>query len=238
MTLANFKSLVAGYVNRTAASLTSVNSQDILLDSINTARRAAQRDHTFELNRFEDAYLTTSAAGAAWTTGCKTTPGGATAVLMRRVDEVWNYSTATIGATTYYPRTTRIDFSYSGQFKREMVTVSNNQSVSSPQDYYVQNKFAYATGVNLYVTTVVDATETYKLVGIKWLDDLADGDAADIFLTYYTDWLKWATLAQLNVYLKDNERFPVDMQVMNRAWESVKQHDGSISNMGESTSLD
>lgn len=237
MTLANFKLMIAAYMNRSSASLTSVNSQDILLESINSARRGAQRDHTFESNRTEDAYLSTSAAGGDWTTGCKTTPGGGTAVLMRRIDEVWNYATATT-PSTYYPRTTRVDFSYSGQFKRELVTVSDNMLVTNPQDYYIQNKFAYAVGTKLYVTTVVDAAVIQKLVGIKWLDDLADGDPADIFLTYYTDWLKWATITQLNVYLKDSERFPVDVNVLARSWESVKQHDGSIANMGESMSLD
>ena len=68
MTLANFKSMIAAYVTRASGSLTSVNSQDILLQAINDARRAAQRDHNFELNRTEDAYLSTHLGGAAWTT--------------------------------------------------------------------------------------------------------------------------------------------------------------------------
>lgn len=234
MTLANFKQQVANMMNRTLASLTSDNSQDMLLMAMNDARRAAQRDHEFELNRTEDAYLSTSASGANWQTGCKTTPGGATAVLMRRIDEVWNYSTST-AAATFYPRTTRIDFSYSGQFKRELATQSDR--LTNPQDYAVQNRFAYCIGSTLYVTTVTSAT-IQKLVGVKFLDDLADGADPDIFLTYFPDWLRYATIAALNVYLKDSERFPIDQKVMDRLWQSVKQYDGGIANMGESVNLD
>jgi hypothetical protein len=233
MTIANFKLMVAAYMNRTAASLV-VSSQDLLLQAMNDARRAAQRAHAFELLRTEDAYLTTSQAGADWTTGCKTTPGGATALLMRRVDEVWNYGTATT-PSTHYPRTTRMDFGYSGEFKRELPT--NDSALIRPQDYIISRKFAYCVGTKLYVTTVTAET-TYKLVGIQWLDDLTGAESADVFLTYYTDWFKYATIAALNIYLKDTERFPVDVNVMEAMWQNVKNHDGSIANMGESATLD
>jgi hypothetical protein len=92
-------------------------------------------------------------------------------------------------------------------------------------------------GAQLYVTTVASAT-IYKLVGIKWLDDLAGTEDPDIFLTYFTGWFKYATLAALNVYLKDNERFPVDEKVLTREWGIVTSMDGSISQMGESADLD
>lgn len=235
MTIANFKSMIAAYVNRTAGSLTSVNGIDILLAAMNDARRAAQRDHNFELNRVEDAYLATHVGGANWQTGCKTTPGGATAILMKRIDEVWNYTTATVGATTYYPRTTRIDFSYTGAFKRELPTI-DYRSIW-PNTATLDNQFAYANGSTLFVTSSTTSTN-YKLVGIKWLDDLADGGSEDIFLTYFTDWFKWATIAALNVYLKDSERFGIDAAVLHRSWESVKTYDGTIANMGESMTLD
>lgn len=236
MTLANFKSLVLAYVNRDSASLTSVNSQDILLGAINDARRAAQRMHDFELCKTEDAYLTTHAGGALWTTGCKTTPGGGTAIEMKRVDEVWNYSSNVIGATTYYPRSTRVDYSYSGRFKRELSTSGNPRYDQTVQDA-VNEKFAYTTGPRLFVTTVNTATH-FKLVGIQWLSDLADGDSPDIFLTYFTDWLKYATIAALNTYLPASERFAIDAAILDGLWNGVKFHDGNIANMGEAISGD
>lgn len=237
MTISEFKDMVAAYLNRTAASLVTANSLDLLLRAMNDARVAAQRDHMFELNRTENAYLVTSVAGANWQTGCTLTPGG-TAMVMRRIDEVWNYSTSlTTGGTTYYPRTTRIDFSYSGQMKRELPTVDNRNYYANPQDYSVQARFAYCIGNKLFVTTMVSETSV-KLVGIQWLPDLVDADPPDIFLTYFVDWFKWATLTALNVYLKDSERFPVDTTVLQRSWDSVKNYDGSVANMGESVNLD
>ena len=234
MTIANFKVMLAAYLNRPAASLV-VGAVDLLLEAMNDARRAAQRAHAFELLRTENAFLGTSQAGANWQTGCKTTPGGATAMLMRRVDEVWNYSVST-APTTCYLRTTRIPFSYSGQFRREL-PVADSQQIQYPLDYFLTNRFAYAVGPMLFVTTV-NAVTNYKLVGIQWLDDLSGAEGPDIFLTYYTDWFKYATLGALNVYLKDSERFPIDATLMDAMWTSVKAHDGMIANMGESVDLD
>ncbi len=227
--------MIAAYMNRTAASFT-VNTQDIILQAMNDARRAAQRAHTFELNRTEDAYLGTHLGGANWMTGCTTTPGGMTSLLMVRIDEVWNYSPYLISPTTYYVRTSRVPFSYTGQFKRNLPTITdrvelNTISVNS------QNQFAYAVGNQLFVSATTNLTY-YKLVGIKYLDDLTGSEDPDIFLTYFTDWFKYATIEALNIYLKDSERFPIDNAAMSKMFETVKTLDGSIANMGESSNLD
>jgi len=237
MTVANFKSMIAAYMNRTVASLTSDNSQDILLQAMNDARRGAQRDYCFEICKTEDAYLATHIGGANWMTGCKTTPGGNTAVLMRRIDEVWNYGTQAVGATTYYPRTTRVDFSYSGQFKRELLTSGDDVSLNYTAASVGSRKFAYATGSSLFLANTTTST-IVKLVGIKWLDEMTAASDEDIFLVYFTDWFKYATIAALNVYLKDSERFSIDMVAMEREWASVKMMDSTMANMGEYTTLD
>lgn len=235
MILASFKNMVAGYLTRTVASF-SDGTTDYLLQAMNDARRAAQRAHDFELNRTEDAYLTTTAAGANWLTGCKTTPGGATAVLMKRLDEVWNYNTTTINAASAYLRTSRIDFADTGGVKRGFPKVYGQDFAYTPvgNSSPVQ---AYANGPKLYLTGMTTSA-TVKLVGIKFLDDLADGDDPDIFLTYFTDWLKLATIGHLNVYLKDSERFPIDETLLAGLWQSVKTFDGTMANMGEAANLD
>jgi len=224
-------------MNRPLTSFTSVNGEDQLLAAMNDARRSAQRLHNFELLRTEDAYLSTHIGGTNWQTGCTSTPGG-TSIIMKRVDEVWNYTTAVIGSTTYYPRTTRIPFSYTGQFKRELPPVDRvlvtNQS---PQNFAIQNQFAYTNGNQLFVTTVGVAT-TYKLVGVKWLDDLTGSESPDIFLTYFIDWFRYATIENLNYYIKDSQRFPIDSAKMEKMWQSVKTMDGDIANMGESSTLE
>lgn len=238
MTIANFKTFVEGWLNRSAGSFT-VSGFDMLLQAMNDARRAAQRDHMFELLRTQDCFLTTSAAGASWTTGCKTTPGGATAVLMRRVDSIWQYSSTVINSATVYIPTARVPFDTSGDLKRNLPVVDTAfQTVNQPNPF-IQTQFGYAVGTQLYVNGVNSGTATYKLFGIRWLDDL-DGASTtdDPFLTYFTDWYRMATVMALNTYLKDSERFAIDVSLLNRAWESVKAFDGQIANMGEQANLD
>jgi hypothetical protein len=231
MTITNFKSMIAAYMNRTTASLTSVNSQDILLQAMNDARRAAQRAHVFELNRV-DCFLATTQAGANWMTGCKTTPGGATASLMRRIDSVWNYSTS---GSIYY-RTSRIDFGSIFDYKRELDTDPGNQALPPAQSITTSRKFAFINGPLLCVNTITSSTNV-MLNGIKWLDDLTGSEDPDIFLTFFTDWFKYATIAALNVYLKDSERFPIDTNAMNSMWQTVKAMDGTIANAGDGADL-
>lgn len=237
MTIANFKLFVEGWLNRDAGSFT-VGGFDFLLQAMNDARRAAQRDHAFELLRTEDAYLATSAMGANWATGCKTTPGGATAILMRRIDEIWQYAPGTIDSTTCYLRTARIQFNTSGDLKRELPVQNGNfPLIANQNQLWVQNMMGYAIGTKLYVTGTATSSTNYKLVGIQWLDDLTGSETPDIFLTYFTDWFRMATVMALNTYLKDSEKFAIDTVLMRRAWESVLSFDGQTANMGEQSNL-
>lgn len=239
MTIANFKQQIANMMNRSLTSLTSDNAQDMLLMAMNDARRVAQRSHEFELNRTEDAYLSTHLGGASWMTGCKNYPAGlgSTTVLMKRIDQVWNWSSYVVGSSTYYPRTTRVPFDYSGRFTRELSIIDQRFNPNQSSSVTTIDQFAYAVGDQLFVTTISTATY-YKLLGIKFLDDLTGSESPDIFLTYFTDWFRYATIAALNIYLKDSERFPIDANVLERMWQSVKTLDGTIANMGESVNLE
>lgn len=233
MTIANFKTFVEAWLNRTTGSFT-VGSFDCLLAAMNDARRMAQRDHDFELLRTQDCYLTTSAIGADWSTGCKTTPGGATSVLMKRVDSVWQYSASGTGYTVV----ARVPFDTSGDLKRNLPVVDTAFLTVNQPNPFIQTQFAYSVGTSLYVAGVNTGTATYKLFGIKYLDDLTGSESPDMFLTFFTDWFRIATVAALNTYLKDADRFAIDVTMLDRAWQSVKQMDGSIANMGEQSNLD
>lgn len=237
MTIANFKTRVASQVNRTAVSFVN-GTVDNLLQAMNDARRMAQRDHDFELNKTEDCYLATHAGGANWMTGCKTVPGGETAQLMKRIDRIWTYQATPIGATTYYLKTARVPFNSPADIKHDLPVMGNQLLFqnNTPPTNLVQTMQGYVQGTQLFVTTVYTATN-YKLEGIKWLDDLSDASDPDIFLTFFTDWLLMATIFSLNLYLKDAERFNIDLAAMTRAFESVKQMDGTLANMGEQSNL-
>ncbi len=236
MTIADFKTRVAAIVNRDA-SLFTVGGVDNLLQAMNDVRRAAQRDHTFQLLK-KDVFLDVSPAGSNWQTGCKTTPGGATGVTMKRVDGVWQYTTQAFSGGTQYLRTARLDSGVLGDFKRNLPVYDTAQLIITNQpQWWTRSMFWYTQGTNLFVTNIT-VTTTYLVEGVTWLDDLTGAESPDMFLTYFTDWFTYATVAALNMYLKDNEKFPIDMTVMQRLWDSVKQMDGEIANAGDWTNLD
>jgi hypothetical protein len=206
---------------------------------MNDARRSAQREHNFALLQ-GDAFLTTSELGANWMTGCKTTPGGTTAQLMKRIDSVYNFSTSTISAGTLYARTSKIDFGNVNDYKRELPVDGGQvfqlqQTASS--SLLARRKFAYMNGQLLCISTV-DTAAPVMLNGTTFLDDLLPSDSADVFLTYFTDWLFWATLIQLNQFLKDDARINIDSLFVGKLWQSVKEMDGQIANSGDAATLD
>lgn len=234
MTLANFKARIYGFINRDSTLFTTTTgaSIDQVTYAINDAAMAAQREYTFELNR-RDAFLSTSEVGANWMTGCKTTPDGATAILMKRIDSVWNYSTNSVSAGTVYARTSKIDLGSSGDFKRELPVDGGSLTLNQSTLSVARRKFAYFDGPTLKITTI-GSTSSVLLNGIKYIDAVTDND---IFLTFFSDWLHWATLIQLNQFLKDEQRISVDAAFVSRLWSSVKEMDGQIANSGDIAGL-
>lgn len=236
MTIANFKLMIESWLNRNTGSFTQ-NGVDNLLNAMNDARRMAMRDHDFELLRTGDCYISTHAGGADWSTGCFTTPALSVQQKMKRIDSIWQFSTMNVGASAYYVPTARIPFNTQGDLKRDLPVVDMQfLTINQPQPF-VPIVYGYAVGTTLFVTGITSAA-TYKLYGIKWLDDLTGSESPDIFLTYFTDWFRTATVFCLNNYLKDSERFNIDVSSMSRAWSSVCQMDGTIANMGEQSNLD
>lgn len=234
MTITNFKNMIYGFINRDSSIFTTTQggSTDQVLQAMNAVRRQAQREYAFELLRV-DCFLATSQAGANWQTGCKTTPGGATAVLMRRIDSVWNYVTS----GGLYIRTTKIDLGNVNDYKRELTTWAGTTDVAPNIQPTAARPFAYANGPLLCVNSATSSSN-YLLNGISWSDDLAGSESADMFLTYFTDWFQWAVLDYLNMFLKDGERVAVDKDMVRRLWQSVKEYDGQFINAGDGANLD
>lgn len=242
MTIANFRATVAAFMNRSDASFT-VNGQDIMLLAINDARRAAQRAHNFELLRVgmgtAGCFLTTSAGGANWQTGCTTQPAGAgNALMMKRIDSTWQFSTMTISGTSYSIPVARYPFDTSGDLKRNLPVVDTMFLLVNQPNPFVQTQFCFCIGPLLFLAGANVSTQNIMLFGIQFLPDLVGSEQPDVFLTYFTDWLRMATVFHLNTYIKDTEQFPLDVQKMKIAWDTVTTMDGDIANMGEQANLD
>lgn len=233
MTITNFKNMIYGFINRDSSIFTTTQggSTDQALQAMNAVRRAAQRSYAFELNR-TDVFLSTSLAGANWQTGCTATPGGS-AVLMRRIDTVWNYTTN----GSLYIRSSRIDLGNVADYKRELDVYRGSENIAPSFVPSASRPFAYINGAKLYVNPQTSST-SYLLNGIQWLDDLTGSESPDIFLTYFTDWFQWAVLLYLNQFLKDGERLSVDATMVEKLWQSVKEYDGQFINAGDGANLD
>lgn len=234
MTIANFKARIYGYINRSATIFTTTEgaSIDQVTYAMNDAILAAQREYSFELNR-TDAFLTTSEFGANWVTGCKTTPGGSTALVMRRIDTAWNFTTNPTTPGNVYARTSRIQIGTANEFRRLVPEDEGTLTLTTTSLSVSRKKFIYMNGPLLRVTTISTATPVL-LNGIQMIQAVTDDD---IFLTYFSDWLHWATLIQLNQFLKASERINIDLTFVNRLWQSVKEMDGQMANSGDIATL-
>lgn len=234
MTIANFLDLVASYQNRAAALFQTVNAQDVILAALNDARRQAQREYRFNMAR-RQAFASLSMKPVNYLADFTSGPGGTgTTVIVSRADTIWEYGTITISSTPCYYPTKQLDFRASAELITSIPTLPFPWQTSTASA--TTNKFAYLQGTNVFHSNITTPTP-FLFDVVEFLPDLVIGSAPDIFLTYFTDWLKFSTILNLNIWLKDTERFNIDATVMTKLWNSVTQFDSQQSSAG-SISLD
>lgn len=228
MTYTNFKDLVCSYSNRLSALYSSVGAQDIVLAAMNDARRDAQRRYKFNLAK-RQAFVKLSVLPQSMLTDFDVDPSGSgAAVVVSRLDDLWSYGTTTINATTAYYPTLRLDFRSRAELEYAVPQRPWPWQGSSAS---TQADFAYSVGTNIFHSNLTVQT-WYLAYVVEFLPDHDGGAGVDFFLTYFVDWLKFATLANLNVWLKDSERFQIDAAVLGAAWSSVTEFDAQHAQQG------
>lgn len=209
MTFTEFKSMVAGYANRTAASFVLADGTDILALAINEAKKEGQLEHDFLATRM-DGYLITGVLGAELNT-TTTTYGGATAINVKKVRSVWSCS-ATGG------RIKNLDLEYESVESRLRPT-EEEQDISKIR--------AFQRGTKLHVTGY--ETNTTFLVDVyKWMPDYSVSVTTDFFLDNYVTWLKLRSLYQLNFYLKEDQRVNITQAALREAWDKVMAYENNV----------
>lgn len=203
MKLANFKSRVAAYLNRVASSFVS-NGVDNLLEAINDARRSAQLRYDFNWLR-KSGFITVPVAGTDWVVGVRTTPGGATPLRLKNIQEVWTYT----GTSAPY-------------LKNERWTLGNG----SGDVWDFPTPRARVQGPQLFIDGATTSSSV-MVIGPEWKVDLVDGNTDDFFLEYGTTWLLYQTIQNLNLYLKEDSRVQIADAVVQRAWVDFCAWDGS-----------
>lgn len=232
MTYANFKDMVVGYLNRPAANVVTTGAQDLVLLAMNDARRSAQREYDFEMLSTQ-AFVSLSMIPKSLLTDFKTTPALSTTLVVKRVDALWEYGSTTVGATTVYYPTKSIEFRRRMALRAHVPSDPNSSALSAP----TVREFAYIQGTNIAHTSLTTATTIMADV-IEFMPDHAGAGVEDIWLVYFTDWLKWATLANLNVWLKDSERTVIDQTAFSIAWKNVKSFDARQAHSTDDLTLD
>lgn len=228
MTYTNFKDLVCSYNNRLAALFATVGAQDVVLAAMNDARRQAQRKYKFNLCK-RQAFVNLSILPQTFLSDFKSAPAGSTTVVVSRLDSLWEYGSATVASTTAYYPTRQVDTRRSPELS---YAVPQRPWPWQGSAVATTNQFAYCIGPNVYHSTLT--TQTWHMAYVvEFLPDLTSSATTDVFLDYFTDWLKFATIANLNVWLKDSERFNIDANTMATLWESVVQYDSQQETIGD-----
>ena len=227
MTIANFTDLIASYSNRVAALFTTVGAQDVILAAMNDARRQAQRDYRFNMTK-RQVFAQLSMKPASLLSDFYTAPTGGTAVVVSRLDEIWEYGTQSVASANQYFPTKQIDLRRSSELS---TSVASRPWPWQSNDIAATPDYTYLMGTDVRHSNLT--VQTWHMAhAVVMLPDLASGDSPDIFLTYFLDWLKFATLLNLNIWLKDTERFNIDATVMTKLWNSVTQFDAQQSSPG------
>lgn len=226
-----FKDQTVSYLNRSAASIVTDAASDLVLVAMNDARRWAQREYNFSMLE-QQVFVELSMLQKSMLTDFKATPSGTT-VVVKRIDSMWEYGTTTVGATTVYYPTKEIRIRRRASLKKLVPFDPNDTALSNP----TQADFVYVQGTNIAHTNLT--TPTWVMAdAVVMLGEHAGGAVEDIFLTYHIDWLRWMTLANLNVWLKDSERTPIDANLLARSWDGVKQFDAQQAVSTDDLSLD
>lgn len=226
-----FKDQVLSYLNRAAAAVVTDAAADLVLVAMNDARRWAQRQYNFSMLE-QPVFVNLSMLPKSMLTDFTVTPGGAV-IVVKRVDSLWEYGTTTISATTAYYPTKGIPLRRRMSLKQQVPLDPDSTALANPTG----NDFAYIQGTNIAHTNLTTVTSVMA-DAVVMLAEHAGDTVQDIFLTYHIDWLRWMTLASLNVWLKDTERTPIDVNLLQNSWDGVKQFDANQAVSTDDLSLD
>lgn len=219
MTLTNFKTYVAAYINRDATSFVR-GTVDLLTEAINDACRDAQMMYDF--NQLKDVgYISTNAFGAelalVYTTSTGTTP-----LPTKKILSVWQFDDST-GANQ---KIRQINMILSTDLKNILPTLLDHMTEPRTLPVTLKNR-AYVYGTKFYVTGFTDPTVFWVDV-VKNLPDLSAESDTNIFIGQYKKWTLFACLQQLNAYLPDTERIQVSAALLDKQWDIVVKHDTDL----------
>lgn len=227
-TVSDLKKAVAAFCNRDQTAFV-INSWDNLLQACNNARMFVERTVDLELTRVEAQVANVSLAnGGSLTTA--TLKGTATPVAVKQIR----------AAFLTYPNigTVPIDIvnrdNYLAKVRRRYQSI---RSSNEPPPLYV-NQYPFALsriGTTIFITPYDQiawgsaTTTTVYLDVYRWLSEYtAGGTENDFLLDYCFDYMMYRTIAELNYFLKEDDRVNLSIPLVQTSWESLKAWNAAI----------
>lgn len=223
MTLGDFKKAVYAYIGREPGADTTGSDAslvqhgvDLVLMALNQARLKAQREYDFEamhgvygaqINRYGtslDSFVTI--------------PEGAVAQVMKNVTGVFEY--------TLSGSSVALGEAYDFQDRGEIIRTGGRT---------IDREYVYVRGRKLYLEPVDELTWV-AVTGGAFLADLTNSDltlSTDFFLKYGYDWLLLATIRELNLLVKEDQRYNIPKGQLDDAWRSLIKFDYQNGNWGD-----
>ena len=86
------------------------------------------------------------------------------------------------------------------------------------------------SGTRLYLTSRPSVPETVNLDVIRWLPDYVNDNDTDFLLQHCFDYMTLRSVEMLNLFLKEDLRIPINHQLLEQAWRTVRIWDASLLN--------
>lgn len=242
------KLAVAGYTKLAPENFVrkcGADTIDLLLQSCNNARLYAERMIDFEYSRAQAYLVIASLVDGAdlddaitWETRSED-EDDQVSIKIKKITTPW-ISNNTSDLTPVKLSSKR---AWNKRITRRSSYIADNRAVELTEQsvtdvYLVQNGrtvFVSPASTNVFTSGSV----TMALDVIKWLDSYVDGNETDFLLEFCFDWMIWRAIYELNQYLKEDERVPVNEKLMLEAWDSVvKWNNELVESISDDNTLD
>lgn len=229
MILADFETLVCEYISRDATAL-GVGVGGGVLDKVmiaaNEAKAWAQRVWKFEHAR-RSAQLIVVPAGTLLSAA--TPVGGGAPIQVRNIIEAF-LTSPDLGSL--YPirvisRGTQVE-----RIRQKIDNVAPYSLSTTLFDTPLAERYLVQNGNTVFLwpynQSLMGAAATVTMDITEFLPEYSATVTNDFFITECLDWMKLRTIKQLNLYLKDDDKYLVSTTELREAWEAVKAWDTSF----------
>jgi hypothetical protein len=227
--------MTAAYMQRDPSTFSysySSSTYDLLKLSINGARRWAELERDFEMCRAQTQLSIPLATGAD--ISGMTALDGVTPVPVKKLIKAFLPIPGSTGTAGQFPIDVMTRDAHVQRVQRSYDTTTSINNAKNRHPTLVP----YFAVVRMADTIYLTPPDTTTFGGVdpvlvqfdvtRFLPDYVNLTDTDFFMTYCTQWLIMQTCHQLNFFLKDDQRIPVNKDVLAQHWHAVIAWDSNL----------